>query len=69
MLSKGIDKAEAAFRVFDKNKDGFITKDEFSQVSKKLTRKQVDAVFAKFDTRHDGKLSLQEFRRLMDRQK
>ena len=69
MLSKGVDKAEAAFRVFDTNKDGFITKDEFSQVSTKLTRKQMDAVFAKFDTSHDGKLSLQEFRRLMDRQK
>lgn len=62
------DKAEAAFRIFDKDNDGFITKDEFAQVSKKLTPAQVAAVFDKFDTNNDGQLSLGEFRRLMDNQ-
>ena len=35
------------------------------QVSKKLSREQVDAVFAKFDKDSDGKLSKEEFRQLM----
>jgi Ca2+-binding EF-hand superfamily protein len=40
------------------------------QVSKKLTKKQIDAVFAKFDGNGDGKLSREEFQQLMsDRKK
>ena len=67
MMSKKMDKVEAAFKIFDRNKDGYISRDEFSQVSKKLTPKQVDAVFTKFDTSKDGRLSLEEFRKLMER--
>ena len=42
-------KAEMAFKVFDKDNDGFITKDEFQKISKKLSKDQIEAVFAKFD--------------------
>jgi Ca2+-binding EF-hand superfamily protein len=34
-------KAEMAFKVFDKDNDGFITKDEFQKISKKLSKCQV----------------------------
>ena len=34
-------KAELAFKVFDKNHDGYITKNEMLKVSKNLTKEQV----------------------------
>ena len=34
-------KAEIAFKAFDKNHDGFVTKSEMMKVSKKLTKEQV----------------------------
>ena len=34
-------KAEMAFKVFDKDNDGYITKDEFQKISKKLNKDQV----------------------------
>ena len=43
MASKreAVEKAERAFKLFDKDNDGFITKDEFQKISKKLSRDQV----------------------------
>ena len=61
------DQAEAAFNVFDKDKDGFISREEFTAVSKNLTEKQADAVFAKFDENKDGRLSLDEFRKMIEK--
>ena len=60
-------KTDTAFNLFDKNKDGFITKDEFAEVSKKLSPAQIDAVFAKYDANKDGKLSKEEFRNLIEK--
>ena len=76
-------KTETAFKLFDRNKDGYISRDEFTkvenifvyclklflkfQVSKKLTPSQIQAVFAKFDANGDGRLSMEEFRQMMDR--
>ena len=60
------DKAEAAFKLLDKNRDGYITKDEFANVSKNLTPKQVEAVFGKFDKNGDGRLSFGEFKQLIE---
>ena len=79
-------KTETAFRLFDKNKDGYITREEFNkvdasselkpiysivnatlQVSKKLNGKQIEAVFAKFDANGDGRLSMEEFRQMMEK--
>ncbi len=42
-------KSILVFKVFDKDNDGFITKDEFQKISKKLSKDQIEAVFAKFD--------------------
>ena len=44
---KGLDtdaKAELAFNVFDKNHDGFITKNEMLRGSKNLTKEQVSKI-------------------------
>jgi len=66
---KTMGKVDTAFKMFDKNKDGFITKEEFAQVSKSLSKEQIEAVFAKFDSNKDGKLSKEEFKNLMENRK
>jgi len=48
-------------------KDGFITKDEFSQASKTLDAEQIEIVFQRFDTNKDGRLSKEEFQQLMEK--
>ncbi|XP_059098211.1 calmodulin-4-like [Tigriopus californicus] len=62
----GVSKARRAFNVFDKNHDGFVTKEEMMKMSKHITKEQVDAVFARNDGNHDGKLTLNEFQEFMD---
>ena len=42
--AKKPDNTELAFKLYDKDKDGFITKSEMSKVSKKLSKDQVDKV-------------------------
>ena len=39
------------------------------QVSKKLDADQIEAVFAKFDANGDGRLSMEEFKQMMNRGK
>ena len=43
MASKreAVAKAERAFKIFDKDNDGYITKEEFTKISKKLNKQQV----------------------------
>jgi len=60
-------KTETAFRLFDKNRDGYVTREEFTKVSKKLNQRQIEAVFAKFDANGDGRLSMEEFRQMMEK--
>jgi Ca2+-binding EF-hand superfamily protein len=62
---EAIAKAERAFKLFDKDNDGYITKQEFAKISKKLSRDQVEAVFNKFDKDGDGVLSFDEFRSML----
>ena len=66
---EAIAKAERAFKVFDKDNDGFITKEEFAKISKKLNKDQVDAVFNKFDKDGDGVLSFEEFKKMLNKDK
>ena len=56
------------FHNFSDN-DGFITKEEFAKISKKLNRDQVEAVFAKFDKDGDGNLSFEEFKKMLKKDK
>ena len=43
----GADKAQMAFKLYDKDKDGYITKAEMVKLSKNLTKDQVEKVFLK----------------------
>lgn len=64
---EAVAKAERAFKLFDKDNDGYITKEEFQKISKKLSRDQIEAVFTKFDKDGDGVLSFEEFRRMLNK--
>ncbi len=66
---EAIAKAERAFKLFDKDNDGYITKEEFAKISKKLNKDQVEAVFAKFDKDGDGNLSFEEFKKMLNKDK
>lgn len=59
--------AEIAFRLYDKDKDGYITKTEMEKLSKNLSKEQIDKVFARFDSDGDGRLSYAEFRKMMNK--
>ena len=59
--------AELAFKLYDKDKDGYITKNEMEKLSKTLTKEQIEKVFARFDADGDGKLSYAEFRKMMNK--
>merc|ERR1712106_781012 len=50
-------KAELAFDIIDKDKDGYITKMEYMQLSDKITKKQANAIIRRNDEDGDGKLS------------
>merc|ERR1711993_24609 len=41
--------AEIAFKLYDKDRDGYITKSEMEKLSKTLTKEQIDKVFTRFD--------------------
>jgi len=61
----GLDKAEMAFKLYDKDKDGYITKAEMTKLSKTLTKDQIDKAFKRFDSDGDGRLSYTEFKKMM----
>jgi len=58
-------KTQAAFKLYDKNKDGYVTRKEFQTVSRKLTSSQIEAVFRSYDSNKDDKLSYEEFKNFM----
>jgi len=60
---------EKAFRMMDKDGDGYVTKTEFKKVCKNLTKEQVEAAFNKFDAAGNGKLNYIEFCDMMNRRK
>ena len=66
---KGMDKTEIAFKLADKNKDGYIDKQEFEKMAKTLSKDKVDKVFQKCDSNGDGKIDYAEFKTMMDMNK
>merc|ERR1712039_374421 len=50
---------ELVFKLYDEDKDGYITKTEMEkgELSKNLTKEQIEKVFARFDADGDGRLS------------
>merc|ERR1711936_867330 len=60
---------EAAFNIFDSDKDGYVTKQEFLRNTSKLTDEQVTAMIDRLDVDGDGKLNKEEFEKLMAKAK
>ena len=76
-----MNKTEIAFSLYDDNRDGYVTSQEMMKRSKALTKAQVDKVnlekcslgilvnifqvFQKFDLDGDGRLSFNEFKKMM----
>ena len=50
------DNTELAFKLYDKDKDGFITKSEMSKVSKRLSKEQVDKVMITITTNNNNNI-------------
>jgi len=61
------DKAEMAFKLYDKDKDGYVTRGEMNKLAKNLTKGQIDKAFNKYDTDGDGRLSFSEFKKMMNK--
>jgi len=64
-------KADLAFKLFDQNGDGFVSKKEFKWMTNNATisYKHIDRVFKRCDLDGDGKLNYPEFRKMMFSQK
>jgi len=65
--STKMDRVEQAFRKFDINKDGYLSRDEFDLMMKNVSKEQADRIFGSIDTAGDNKISLEEFRTMMSR--
>merc|ERR1719319_216265 len=64
-----VDRVEQAFTIFDTDKDGYVTKQEFLRSAKNLTPEQVSAVYSRIDEDGDGKLNKEEFIKMMTKSK
>lgn len=64
-------KADLAFRIFDLNSNGFVSKKEFKWMTtnERISHKKVDILFDRCDLDGDGCLNYTEFTALMFRQK
>ncbi|KAG8186084.1 hypothetical protein JTE90_027078 [Oedothorax gibbosus] len=59
----------AAFRVFDKDKNGFITRDELRSamdtIGEPMSEEQLDLMIRATDTDNDGRINYEEFVRML----
>jgi len=60
-------RAEKLFKLMDKDGDGHVTKNEFKEVCKNLSKEQIEATFRKFDQTGNEKLNLKEFSEMMSK--
>ena len=63
------EKMDEIFRLFDQDKDGKISREEFKHMEKHLTKDQVDFVTQMFDHSPDGKLLRNEFEKAIRKKK
>ncbi|TRY70065.1 hypothetical protein TCAL_15024 [Tigriopus californicus] len=66
---KQMDRVELAFRKFDANRDGFLSRAEFDEMMKDVEKEQADRIFRACDQAGDGRVSLEEFRNVIQRGK
>ena len=59
------ERARVAFKVYDQNKDGYVSKQEMKTVSRNLTKEQINNVFKANDTNKDGYLEPKELGHMM----
>jgi len=62
-----MDRVELAFRKFDLNQDGYLSREEFDQMMKNVGKEQADRIFRSCDTSGDNKISLEEFRSMLSK--
>jgi len=62
-----MDRVELAFRKFDLNQDGYLSREEFDQMMKNVGKEQADRIFRSCDTSGDNKISLEEFRTMLSK--
>ncbi|KTG39046.1 hypothetical protein cypCar_00022200, partial [Cyprinus carpio] len=67
---KSEEELSECFRVFDKNQDGFIDRDEFADIlratGEPVTDEDINELMADADTNKDGKLDFDEFLKMME---
>lgn len=68
-LVNEINTSNTAFKMLDRNGDGFLTKKEFSKSMRCLSDYQVEKLFEKYDADNDEKLSAPEFKNIMSAKK
>ncbi|KAM9343066.1 troponin C, skeletal muscle [Pholidichthys leucotaenia] len=58
------------FRIFDKNGDGFVDREEFGEIlhmtGEPVTEEDIDEMFGESDTNKDGKIDFDEFLKMME---
>lgn len=62
-------KADLAFRIFDTDGDGYVSKKEFKWMTanKRISQRKVDIMFERCDLNKDGRLDYSEFKMLIYR--
>ena len=65
--SSKMDRVEYAFRHFDKNKDGYLDRDEFNLMMIDVPKDQADRIFRSCCTSGEDRISLPEFRAMLDK--
>ena len=63
------EKMDEIFRVFDKDKDGKISREEFIAIEPHLTKEQTESVMKMFQTSTEGKLGRKDFEEALKKKK
>ena len=63
------EKMDEIFRMFDKDRDGKISREEFEDIKKHLTKDQLESVQRSLEKSEDGKLGRQEFEEALKKKK
>ncbi|XP_004070337.4 troponin C, skeletal muscle [Oryzias latipes] len=67
---KSEEELSECFRIFDKNSDGFVDREEFGDIlhmtGEAVTEEDIDEMFGEADSNKDGKLDFDEFLKMME---